>query len=66
METLEFIEQMRIVESGGRLMSVAVDESLPSVNEPHEADLVLDYVRHSPEQNALLDKVISLECRTGL
>lgn len=64
-ETLEFIEQMRIVESGGRLMSVAVDESLPSVNEPHEADLVLDYVRHSPEQNALLDKVISWNAVPG-
>ena len=48
---------MRIVESGGRLISVPVDESLPSVNEPDEADIVLDYIRTNMEQRQLLDRI---------
>lgn len=58
-EQLEFIEQMRIIETGGNLTSVPVGESLPSVNEPHEADIVLDYVRKSPEQAVLLEKALA-------
>lgn len=56
-EQYESIEQMRIVEGGGRLVSVAVDESLPSVNEPHEADIVLEYIRTNSEQQQLLDRI---------
>lgn len=56
-ETLESIEQMRIVESGGRMISVPVEESLPSVNEPHEADLVLQYIKDDSEQRALLVRI---------
>ena len=44
-ETAEFIEQMRIIESGYPLYSVDVNPSLPSINEPHEADTVLDYLK---------------------
>lgn len=58
-ETLESIEQMRIVESGGRMISVPVEESLPSVNEPHEADIVLDYIREDDEQRALLARILA-------
>lgn len=57
-EQFESIEQMRIIESGGTLMSVPVDISLPSVNEPHEADIVLEHVRTQPEQSALLARVL--------
>jgi 3-deoxy-manno-octulosonate cytidylyltransferase (CMP-KDO synthetase) len=53
-EQAEFIEQMRIIESGHTLRSVPVSPSLPSVNEPEEADLVLDYVQRTPEQLTLL------------
>lgn len=56
-EQFEMIEQMRIVESDGRLIAVFVDESLPSVNEPHEADIVLDYIRGNAEQRRLLDRI---------
>ncbi|WP_375450200.1 cytidylyltransferase domain-containing protein [uncultured Devosia sp.] len=58
-ETLESIEQMRIIENGGLMVSVPVEESLPSVNEPHEADLVLDHIRNDIEQQSLLEKVLS-------
>ena len=56
-ELAEFIEQMRILENDYSLQSVPVVPSLPSVNEPHEADLVLEYIRQDPEQKALLDKI---------
>ena len=58
-ERTESIEQLRILELGGRLTSVPVEESLPSVNEPHEAQIVLDYLASEPEQQTLLEKVLS-------
>ena len=58
-ETLESIEQMRIVESRGHMVSVPVAESLPSVNEPHEASIVLDYINNNSEQLELFNGVIA-------
>lgn len=58
-ETAEFIEQMRLLEHGVRLTSVPVTPSLPSVNEPQEADIVLEYVRADAEQRALLERVLA-------
>lgn len=57
-ERYESIEQMRIVEAGDSLISVPVLESLPSVNEPHEADIVLEYINKDPEQAALLSRIV--------
>ena len=57
-EQVEFIEQMRIIESGFALQSVAVSPSLPSVNEPLEAEVVLQYIRDNPEQRMLLEKIL--------
>jgi 3-deoxy-manno-octulosonate cytidylyltransferase (CMP-KDO synthetase) len=57
-EQVEFIEQMRILENDYNLQSVPVAPSLPSVNEPHEADVVLEYIQREPEQKALLQKTI--------
>jgi CMP-2-keto-3-deoxyoctulosonic acid synthetase len=57
-EIHESIEQMRIIESGGTLVSVPVDVALPSVNEPHEADIVAEAIRHDAEQQALLRRVL--------
>ena len=57
-ESAEFIEQMRIIESGYDLYSVPVDPSLPSINEPHEADIVLDYLENNSEQNTLLKQIL--------
>ena len=57
-EQAEFIEQMRILENDYNLQSVPVDPSLPSVNELHEADLVLDYIQREPEQKVLLQKIL--------
>lgn len=57
-ETAEFIEQMRILENGYRMQSVPVEPTLPSVNEPGEADIILDYLSSHPEQKALLEKIL--------
>lgn len=56
-EQAESIEQMRILENDYSLQSVPVAPSLPSVNEPHEADVVLQYIRQNPEQKALLERI---------
>ena len=57
-EQAEFIEQMRIIENGHTMRSVQVSPSLPSVNEPGEADMVLDYIQHNDEQRGLLELVM--------
>jgi 3-deoxy-manno-octulosonate cytidylyltransferase (CMP-KDO synthetase) len=57
-EKNEYIEQMRIIENGYSLYSVEVNQSLPSVNEPHEANIVLDYLRNNEEQRKLLDIIL--------
>lgn len=57
-EEAESIEQMRIIENGFGLRSVSVSPSLPSVNEPEESDIVLDYIKNNDEQKALLDKIL--------
>lgn len=57
-EATESIEQMRILENGYTLKSVHVEPSLPSVNEPYEADLVLDYIEANPDQQALLETIM--------
>jgi 3-deoxy-manno-octulosonate cytidylyltransferase (CMP-KDO synthetase) len=58
-ERAEFIEQMRIIEHGYTLRSVPVQPSLPSVNEPGEADIVLSYIERNPEQRDLLERTLS-------
>jgi len=58
-ESAEYIEQMRIIESGYELYSVAVEPSLPSVNEPHETDIILDFVKNNVEQKTILEKIMS-------
>jgi 3-deoxy-manno-octulosonate cytidylyltransferase (CMP-KDO synthetase) len=57
-EKFELIEQMRIIENGHPLRSVPVSPSLPSVNEPHEADIVNEYIRTNEEQRSLLESVL--------
>lgn len=57
-ETAEFIEQMRIIENGYKLQSVPVSPSLPSVNEPAEADIVLEYIQNTDEQKTLLETIL--------
>ncbi len=63
-ERSEFIEQMRILEYNFSLQSVPVFPSLPSVNEPCEADIVLRYIQQNIEQKALLEKVLSQTYRS--
>ncbi len=57
-ETYEFIEQMRIIENGFNMTSVPVSPSLPSVNEPSEAGIVLDYIKSNTEQSDLLNQIL--------
>jgi 3-deoxy-manno-octulosonate cytidylyltransferase (CMP-KDO synthetase) len=58
-EECEFIEQMRIIEYGFSLASVKLEPSLPSVNEPHEVQIVLEFLISNPEQNKLLRQLLS-------
>lgn len=62
-EQSESIEQMRVIENDRALFSVHVEPSLPSVNEPHEMDIVLDVLARSAEQQQLLHRVLSLDAR---
>jgi len=57
-ESAEFIEQMRIIENNYNLYSVEVEPSLPSVNEPHEVDIILDYIDNNEEQKAILKRIM--------
>jgi 3-deoxy-manno-octulosonate cytidylyltransferase (CMP-KDO synthetase) len=56
-EQSESIEQMRIIENGFSLQALPVSSSLPSVNEPHEIEVVLEYFQHSTEQQSLLKQI---------
>lgn len=58
-ETAEFIEQMRILENDWHLQSVRVDPSLPSVNLPHEADEVFEFLKTDPEQQRIITRILS-------
>jgi len=58
-EKAEYIEQMRIIENNFKLKSVHINTSLPSVNEPHEASIVLDYIENSVEQKKILKTIIN-------
>ena len=57
-ENAESIEQMRIIENGYELQSVPVEPSLPSVNEPHETEIILDFVKNNLEQKIILEKIM--------
>ena len=57
-EQAELIEQMRILENGFGLRSVPVEPSLPSINEPQEADVVLKYLQDNAEQRELLTRIL--------
>jgi len=57
-EKTELIEQMRIIENGFYLQSVPVSPSLPSVNEPQEVNLVIEYIENSVEQQKLLKQIL--------
>ncbi len=60
-EQLEFIEQMRIIENGYLLKSIPVQPSLPSINEPHEADIVHKYIEESEEQQHFLSLTLKMK-----
>jgi len=58
-EQAEYIEQMRIIENNYKLKSIKINTSLPSVNEPHEAKIVLDYIESSSEQKQILEGIVN-------
>lgn len=59
-EQVEFIEQMRIIENGYSICSVPVNPSLPSVNEKHEAQIIIDYINNNSDQLRLLSKITNI------
>jgi len=60
-EKYEFIEQMRVIESGFTMTSVPVTPSLPSVNEPSEAEIILTNLENDDIQAAILKEVLVLK-----
>jgi 3-deoxy-manno-octulosonate cytidylyltransferase (CMP-KDO synthetase) len=58
-EIAESIEQLRIIENGYHLQSILVSPSIPSVNEPHEVDIVFEAFQRNQEQQVLLNRIIS-------
>lgn len=58
-EQAEYIEQMRIIENGYELRSIPVSHSLPSVNEPSDSGIVLDYLQNDVVQRQLLEKILA-------
>ena len=57
-EKNEFIEQMRIIESNVDLYSIKLPESLPSINEPEEVGIVIDYLKNKKNQKIILKQII--------
>lgn len=60
-EKYEFIEQMRVIENGFTMTSVPVTPSLPSVNEPIEAEIILTNLEVDDIQAAILKEVLELK-----
>ena len=54
----EMIEQMKIIENGYNITSVDVFPSLPSVNEPEEAEVIQNYIKDNSEQKNLLKSIL--------
>lgn len=59
-EQYESIEQMRIIENGFTMQSVPFHESLPSVNEPEDAAIVIDYIKQDQKQKVLLKQTTGI------
>ena len=59
-ETSESIEQMRIIENGYHLSSVPLIESLPSVNEPEEAEIVVQHIKQNIVQKDLVRRTFGI------
>ena len=60
-EVTESIEQMRIIENGGEFESVKFHDSLPSVNEPHEAKIVENYLRYDNLQRDIFTSAFGMK-----
>jgi len=58
-EKAEFIEQMRIIENNFILKSVPVSPTLPSINEPQDVEIVLNYISKNIEQQEILKKILN-------
>lgn len=61
LELLESIEQMKVIENDGQIISVAVEPSLPSINQPDEVDAVLAMLENNVEQVFLLKEVLNAQ-----
>ena len=57
-EKYENIEQMKIIENNIDLLSVQLPQSLPSINEPNEVAIVIDYLKKSNIQKIIFNNII--------
>lgn len=58
-ESIEFIEQMRILENEYSLKSVSLDHTFPSINEPGEVDEVLHKLKDSLQESYLKQVLVN-------
>ena len=56
-EKYEYIEQMKIIENNFDLFSIKFPQSLPSINEPEEVSIVIDYLQKSKIQKFIFNKI---------
>jgi 3-deoxy-manno-octulosonate cytidylyltransferase (CMP-KDO synthetase) len=57
-EIAESIEQMRIIENGYSIRSIDLQPSLPSINEPDEVEIVLNYINSNSEQKEIIKNLM--------
>lgn len=60
LETLESIDQSRIVESDEILHGVDFTRGYPGINEPHDTPIVEQYLDRDPLQRSVLERVLSV------
>lgn len=60
-EKKELIEQMKIIDNGYKLKSVNITPTLPSVNEPHEIDIINEWIVQNDSQQKLLKIILKMK-----
>ena len=57
-ETIESIEQMKLIELGIRVNSVILDSTYPSINLERDVSLVEQTLKNNKEQEAILERIL--------
>lgn len=60
-EKKELIEQMKIIDNGYKLKSITITPTLPSVNEPHEINIINEWIVQNDSQKKLLQTILKMK-----